>query len=145
MVEWVVDHQGSIHLEHLWKVHSFTMLVDSMPMGGMFSLLCLFGCCSRHPSWWCPQFLCGFPHPGHLEGPEEHPLGLAVSEQGFVVKQALFRHSLAQCPFSPKDCKCDVAFVMWLGSGLIHLKMLNKGMNFGLGKGRRWCLGVLGV
>ena len=38
-----------------------------------------------------------------------------------------------------------VALVMCLGSGLTLLKTLNKGMNFSLGKGRRWCLRVLGV
>ena len=41
-----------------------------------------------------------FLHPGHLEGPKECSLGLGVSEQGFIAKQALFGHSLAQCLFS---------------------------------------------
>ena len=68
-----------------------------MPVGGMFFQLFLFACCSPHSSWWGLQFLCGFPHPECLQGPKEYLLGLAVSEQGFSAKRALFGHLLAQC------------------------------------------------
>ena len=73
-----------------------------MPVRGIYFQLCLVACCSPHPSWQCLWFLCEFPCPGHLEGPKEHPLGLVVLEQGFIAKQALFRHLLAQSPLSPQ-------------------------------------------
>ena len=116
-----------------------------MTIGGMFFQLCLFACCSPHPSWQCPWFPHEFQCPGCLEGPEEHPLGLVVAEQGFIVKQALFRHSLAQCPFSLQRLQVSLLLLRSFGSGLALLKALDKGMDFGLGEGRRWCLGVLGM
>ena len=72
-IEWVVDHWGGVHLEYQWKVCPLTILVDSMPIRGMIFQLSLFARCSPHPSWQCPWFPHGFPHPEQCEGPEEHP------------------------------------------------------------------------
>ena len=67
-----------------------------MPVGGINFQPCLYTCCHPHPSWQCLWFRFEFLHPGCHEGPKECLLGLAVLEQGFIVKQALFRHQLAQ-------------------------------------------------
>ena len=82
------------------KGTSIDKLVDSVPTREIYYQPCLLACCSPCLSWQCLRFLHEFLHPGHCEGPKECPLGFAVLEQGFVAKQILFGHSLAQCPFS---------------------------------------------
>ena len=77
---WLSSAPGGIHLEHQWKVHLLTILVDSMLVGGTNFQPCLFACYHLHPSWQLLQLLHGFPHPGHHKGPEEHGLVLAMLE-----------------------------------------------------------------
>ena len=118
VVKWVIDHQGGMHLEHQWKVCPLTMLVDAVLIRGLNFQPCLFTCCPPHPSWWCVQLPCEFPHPGCCVGPEECLLGLVVSEQGLVMKQALFGHLFAQCPFYHRGYRCCYSFLVdkrWAG------------------------------
>ena len=82
-VKWVIDLQGGVHLEHQWKVHPLTILVDSVPVRGLYFQPCLLACCPPHHAWQCLWFPCEFLNPGCHEDAEEHSLGLVVSEQGW--------------------------------------------------------------
>ena len=84
------------------------ILVDSVLVGGLYFQPCLFASFPPHPSWQCPWLLHEFLHPGCCGGPEVHLLGLGVSEQGLVVKQALLRHSFTQWSFFPQKLQVSL-------------------------------------
>ena len=111
-------------------------------MGGMFFQLCLFACCSPHPSSQCLQFLCEFPCPGQLEGSRRASIRLGGVRARLCCEACLVWTFVGPMSFLSTKVASVIALVVWLRGGLALLK---AGVCFVVGEGGRWCLGVLGI
>ena len=100
----------------------------------MYFLPCLFASCPPFPSWQCLWLLHEFPCPGCCEGPEEHSLGLAVSEQAWLQSKSCSDIHSPNALFTTKVASV-IALVLWTRGGLALLEVLDKGMDFCLVKG----------